>query len=105
MNSNIPFEILSFKSMKRNNESQTYIYGYGYKDAEGDFETPKGLFERPTTRVICYGYTVSYLLSTSIKCSFAFLGRLADTDFLDSALMSQQNDKFRNISLGLEYIF
>jgi len=34
---NIGFGILSFKSIKRNNESGTYIYGYGYQDTEGEF--------------------------------------------------------------------
>jgi len=102
---NIGFGILSFKSIKRNNESGTYIYGYGYQDVEGEPERAKGIFTRPTARVICYGYSASYLISPRIKCTLLFLGRLTDTDFLDSSLMSQQNDKFRNISLGLDYTF
>ena len=102
---NIGFGILSFKSIKRNNESGTYIYGYGYQDVEGEPESAKGFFTRPTARVICYGYSASYLISPRIKCTLLFLGRLTDTDFLDSSLMSQQNDKFRNISLGLDYTF
>mgnify|MGYP001410168370 CR=1 FL=1 len=102
---NIGFGILSFKSIKRNNESDTYIYGYGYKDLEGEYESAKGFFERPKARVISYGYSVSYLINSRIKCTFLFLGRLTDTDFLDSSMMNQQNDKFRNISLGIDYIF
>ena len=102
---NIGLGITSFKSIKRNNESNTYIYGYGYKDVPGEFESPKGFFDRPKARVISYGYSVSYLINTKVKCKFLFLGKLADTDFLDSSLMNQQNDKFRNISLGIDYIF
>jgi len=102
---NIGFGILSFKSIKRNNESGTYIYGYGYQDAEGEFGSAKDFFDRPKARVICYGYSASYLISARIKCTLLFLSRLTDTDFLDSSLMNQQNDKFRNISLGLDYIF
>ena len=102
---NIGLGITSFKSIKRNNESNTYIYGYGYKDLEEEYESAKGFFERPKARVISYGYSVSYLINSRIKCKLLFLGKLADTDFLDSSLMNQQNDKFRHISLGLDYTF
>lgn len=102
---NLGFGILSFKSIKRNNESNTYIYGYGYKDLEGEYESAKGFFDRPKARVISYGYSVSYLINSKVKCKLLFLGKLADTDFLDSSFMNQQNDKFRNISLGIDYIF
>ncbi len=102
---NIGLGITSFKSIKRNNESNTYIYGYGYKDLEEEYESAKAFFERPKARVISYGYSVSYLINSRIKCKLLFLGKLADTDFLDSSLMNQQNDKFRHISLGLDYAF
>jgi len=102
---NIGLGIISFKSIKRNNESNTYIYGYGYKDLEGEYESAKGFFDRPKARVISYGYSVSYLINSRIKWKLLFLEKIADTDFLDSSLMNQQNDKFRNISLGLEYTF
>ena len=102
---NIGFGILSFKSIKRNTESDTYIYGYGYHDVPGEFEKAKGFFDRPKARVISYGYSVSYLINSKVKCKLLFLGKLADTDFLDSSFMNQQNDKFRNISLGIDYIF
>jgi len=102
---NIGLGITSFKSIKRNNESNTYIYGYGYQDIPGEFEKAKGFFERPKARVISYGYSVSYLINSRIKCKLLFLGKLTDTDFLDASLMNQQNDKFRHISLGLDYTF
>ena len=102
---NIGLGIISFKSIKRNNESDTYIYGYGYQDIPAEFEKTKGFFERPKARVISYGYSVGYLINSRIKCKLLFLGKLADTDFLDSSLMNQQNDKFRHISLGLDYTF
>ena len=102
---NIGLGIISFKSIKRNNESDTYIYGYGYQDIPAEFENAKGFFERPKARVISYGYSVGYLINSRIKCKLLFLGKLADTDFLDSSLMNQKNDKFRHISLGLDYRF
>ena len=105
---NIGFGIMSFESMKRNIESDNYIYAYGYDDQQtiqNISDRKESLFDRPRARVISYGYSVSYLINTKVKCKFLFLGKLADTDFLDSSLMNQQNDKFRNISLGIDYIF
>ena len=102
---NIGLGIMSFNSIKRNTESNTYIYAYGYHDLDGSFEDEKKLMERPLARVLIYGYNISYLINKNIKCTLFFTGRLADSDFLDSSMMSQQNDKYRHISLGLDYIF
>ena len=102
---NIGLGIMSFNSIKRNTESNTYIYAYGYHDLDGSFEDENKLMERPLSRVLIYGYNISYLINKNIKCTLFFTGRLADSDFLDSSMMSQQNDKYRHISLGLDYIF
>jgi len=102
---NIGFGITSFKSIKRNSESGTYIYGYGYKDLEGEYESPKDFSDQPKAGVVCYGYSASYLANPTMKWKVIFLTRLVDTDFLDASLMSDNYDKFRNISLGLDYTF
>ena len=102
---NIGLGIMSFNSIKKNIASDTYIYAYGYNDIDGTFEDEKKLIERPLTRVLLYGYNISYLINKNIKCTLFFTSRLADSDFLDSSMMSQQNDKYRHIALGLDYIF
>jgi len=103
---NLGLGVMSFNSIKKSIESDTYIYGYGYHDnRDGDFKAKKTLMERPLTRVLIYGYNISYSINKNIKCSLFVTSRLADSDFLDSSMMSQQNDKYRHIALGLDYIF
>ena len=102
---NIGFGFSSFNSIKRNIYSGNYIYGYGFNDLVQDYETPKGFFERPKTRILSYGYTITYNATENINISFALLGKLTDTDLLDSSIMYQQNDKVRDILLRLEYVF
>lgn len=103
---NIGFGVLSFNSMKRNIDTETYIYGYGYHDIMPfGFEDKKSFLKQPLSRMWIYGYQINYSITNNLECKLLFEGRLSDTDFLDSSLMNQQNDKFRYISLGLDYIF
>ena len=102
---NLGVGISSFNSIKRNMTSNNYIYSYGFNDLDQDYETPKGFFERPKTRILSYGYSITYNIISNINISFALLGKLTDSDFLDSSLMYQQNDKYRDILFRLEYVF
>ena len=100
---NLGMGILSFSSMKRNVETNNYIYAFGYNDAEGKFEEALPLLERPKARYLSFGYCFNYLLSKKININIHWIGKIADTDFLDASMMNQQNDKYRSILLGLEY--
>lgn len=100
---NIGIGLLSFKSIKHNKQSETDIYGYGYEYIGGSFEDTQDIYNRPKSRVISYGYTISYLINPDIKLICSFMSRIADTDFLDASLMNQENDKFRNITIGIDY--
>ena len=67
---------MSFESMKRNIESESYIYAYGYDDQNTiqDVSTRKeGLFDRPRARLLHYGYSLSYAVNSDIKVKLFLL--------------------------------
>jgi hypothetical protein len=100
---NLGLGVLSFSSMKRNIESNNYIYAFGHNDTESKFEEELPFFKKPKARYLSFGYSLSYLVTERINISFLWIGKLADTDFLDASMMNQQNDRYRSILLGLEY--
>ena len=103
---NIGFGMASFGSIKRNIDSDNYIYAYGYNDQETTqdiTERKESLSERPRAGVICYGFAVTYSTEPKVRWRLNLLERIVDTDFLDSSFMNDNYDKFRNISLGLDY--
>ena len=103
---NIGFGMASFESIKRNIDSDSYIYAYGYDDQETTqniTERKESLFERPRAGVFCYGYSVTFSTDPKVSWRLSLLERLVDTDFLDASFMNKNYDKFRSISLGLDY--
>ena len=96
------FGMIAFESMKRNLESDTYIYAYGYDDLEGDFETFDKLIKG---NVLLYGVSAEYKILNNFDLVLSSVKRLAFTDFLDSSEMKSvpSNDSYRVVSFGLKY--
>jgi len=103
---NIGFGIASFESIKRNIGSDNYIYAYGYDDQEtiqNITERKESLSERPRAGLVCYGLTFTFSKEPKVRWKLTFLERIVDTDLLDASFINDNYDKFRNISLGLDF--
>ena len=99
---NIGYGEIFFNSMKRNLESGTYIYAYGYDDLEGSYETQ---MKMARAKILIYGLSVEYNIYKKFNIELSSIKRLAFTDYLDASLMKSipSNDSYRVILLGLKY--
>tara|TARA_B100000902_G_scaffold143545_2_gene140999 strand:+ start:2070 stop:2912 length:843 start_codon:yes stop_codon:yes gene_type:complete len=97
--------LTSFTSNTRNLISNTYIYGYGYNEEAGAFEKKESILERPKAPIFIHGVTINYLVKPRIVFNISLFGKIADTDFLDAALISSKRDAYRSLSFGLGYLF
>ena len=93
-----------FRSIKRNLNTKSEIYAYGYDYVNGNFEMN---INRVRTRVLQYGFSISYNLIRNIDIQCSSIMRVSDSDYLDSSSMSSQptDDRFRVISFGIIYDF
>jgi hypothetical protein len=93
-----------FRSIKRNLNTQSEIYAHGYDYVNSNFEMN---INRVRSRVLQYGFSVSYNLIRNIDIQCSSIMRVSDSDYLDSSSMNSQpqNDRFRVISFGIIYDF
>ena len=93
-----------FRSIKRNLNTKSEIYAFGYDYVNGNFEMNTN---RVRTKVLQYGFSVSYNLIKNIDIQCSSIMRVSDSDYLDSSSMNSQpqNDRFRIISFGITYDF
>jgi hypothetical protein len=93
-----------FRSIKRNLNAKSEIYAYGYDYVNGNFEMN---INRARSRVLQYGFSISYNLIRNIDIQCSSIMRVSDSDYLDSSSMNSQpqNDRFRVISFGIIYDF
>jgi hypothetical protein len=103
---NLGYGEILYKSMKRNMESGTYIYAYGYDDLNGNYESYKKLVK---SKLFIYGFSVEYNINKNINLELSSVSRLSFTDHLDATEIKRgfftSNDLYRVISLGMKYIF
>ena len=93
-----------FRSIKRNLNTKSEIYAYGYDYVNDNFEMN---INRVRSRVLQYGFSISYNLIRNIDIQCSSIMRVSDSDYLDSSSMNSQpqNDRFRVISFGIIYDF
>ncbi len=102
-----------FASIYRNLNTNTYIYAFGYKDLEGDFEGNKDLccddnndnFSWPTAGVISIGKTLKYELIKNIYFNFVWEEKIIHTDMLNGIDSNSKSDRYRSLYFGLDYLF
>ena len=78
--------------------------GGGVRTIQNITERKENLSKRPRAGVVCYGFTVTFSKEPKVRWKLTLLERIVDTDFLDASFINDNYDKFRNISLGLDYI-
>jgi hypothetical protein len=99
---NIGYGLVFFESIKRNQESNSYIYAYGYDDLGGSYEK---YLDRVKSKIFIYGLSIEYDLYEKINLELSSIVRLSFTDYLDASLMNSlsSNDSYRVISFGIKY--
>ena len=99
---NIGYGLVFFESIKRNQESNSYIYAYGYDDLDGRYETN---LDRVKSKIFIYGLSIEYDLYEKINLELSSIVRLSFTDYLDASLMNSltSNDSYRVIAFGIKY--
>ena len=110
-NAKIGVGINIFNVVRRNLNSETYIYSYGYV-SDGSNSTgiiygteTKPFFDQTKETVYIYGLGVNYKLKPRIELHIDLAVRNALTDKLDASVMSTQyqNDNFSFLSIGVSY--
>jgi len=103
---NLGYGEILYTSMKRNMESGTYIYAYGYDDLNGNYESYKKMVK---SKLFIYGFSVEYNINKNINLELSSVSRLSFSDHLDATEIKRgvftSNDSYRVISLGVKYIF
>ena len=99
---NIGYGEIIFESLKRNIESGTYIYAYGYDDLGDGYESQ---IKMTKAKILIYGLSIEYNIYKKFNIELSSIKRLAFTDYLDASLMKSipSNDSYRVILLGLKY--
>jgi hypothetical protein len=101
---NLGYGEILYTSMKRNMESGTYIYAYGYDDLNGNYESYKKLVK---SKLFIYGFSVEYNINKNINLELSSVSRLSFTDHLDATEIKRgvftSNDSYRVISFGIKY--
>ena len=102
---NIGVGVCNFHSIRYNSISNSYIYAYGYKDLQGDFETRKSFWDLPKSTTLIYGTSIDYELTKASKIYLSSFMHYAYAPYVDSDKGLGGGDRFRNISLGYIYSF
>lgn len=99
---NIGYGLVFFESIKRNQESNSYIYAYGYDDLGANYEK---YLDSVKSKIFIYGLSIEYNLYEKINLELSSIVRLSFTDYLDASLMNSlpSNDSYRVISFGIKY--
>ena len=105
INYNVGIGMCNFSSMRYNSISNSYIYGYGYRDEEGEFESRKSFWDLPKSRVLLAGISLDYEVTKNSRIYLSFINRFSDTPYIDSDKGAGRNDYFSNTLLGYTLSF
>ena len=101
----------SFSSIRFNNETDSYIYAYGYDDLNGNLVTVREKRDLPRSGVFLYGIKITYEYKNDIIFGMSSIMRIANTDFLDAFSIKEDYsgdnlnmfDKFRSVEVGITF--